>query len=65
MFSMLMACGVFAYVIGSIGTVLSSRFDAETTFKTKMMHVNQYLLYKNINKSLRLKIRRYLEYVLV
>jgi hypothetical protein len=64
MFSMLMCCGVFAYVIGSVGMVLSQRYDAETIFKQKIMFVNQYLISKNIHKNVRIKVRRYLEHVL-
>jgi voltage-gated potassium channel Kch len=64
-FSMLLACGVFAYVIGSIGTVISSRYDSENAFKQKIMYTNQFLVHKNIDKPLRLKVRRYLEHVLV
>jgi CRP-like cAMP-binding protein len=64
MLSMLIACGVFAYVIGSIGTVLSSRYDEEIIFKQKIMYVDQFLIKKHINKSLRTKVRKYLEHVL-
>jgi CRP-like cAMP-binding protein len=64
MFSMLIACGVFAYVIGSIGTVLSSRYDEEMIFKQKIMYVDQFLRNKNLTKNVRTKVRRYLEHVL-
>ncbi len=64
MFSMLIACGVFAYVIGSIGTVLSSKYDEEMIFKQKIMYVDQFLRNKNLTKNVRTKVRRYLEHVL-
>jgi CRP-like cAMP-binding protein len=64
MFSMIIACGVFAYVIGSVGSVLSNKYDSEIVFKQKIMWINQYLVNKNIKKSLRTKVRRYLEHVL-
>jgi CRP-like cAMP-binding protein len=64
MFSMIMACGVFAYVVGSIGTVLSSRYDEEMIFKQKIMYVDQYLKNKHLSNTVRTKVRRYLEHVL-
>ena len=64
MFSMLLACGIFAYVIGSIGTFLSSRYDEEMIFKQKIMYVDQFLKNKSLNKNVRTKVRRYLEHVL-
>jgi len=65
MCSMILACGVFSYVVGSIGKVISSTLDEEEEFKQKIMFVNKYLNRKNISKPLRIKVRRYLEYVLV
>jgi hypothetical protein len=64
MFSMILACGIFAYVIGSIGTFLSSRFDDEMIFKQKIMYVDQFLRSNSMNKNVRIKVRRYLEHVL-
>jgi CRP-like cAMP-binding protein len=64
MISMILACGVFAYVIGSIGTVLSSRYDEEMIFKQKIMYVDQYLKNKKLSPHVRTKVRRYLEHVL-
>jgi hypothetical protein len=64
MFNMLLACGVFAYIIGSIGNVLGSRYDTETNFKRRMMFLNQFLIHKKIDASLRRRIRKYLEHVL-
>ena len=62
---MILACGVFSYVVDSIGKVISSTLDEEEEFKQKIMFVNKYLNRKNISKPLRIKVRRYLEYVLV
>ena len=60
MMSMLIGCGVFAYVIGSIGTVLSSRYDEEMIFKQKIMFVDQFLkkkkLGRQVRKNLKLKL---------
>ena len=63
MFSMLIACGVFAYVVGSIETIARRSNNMEADFKEKILHVNQFLMHKQIPKYLRLKVRRYLEYM--
>lgn len=64
MFNMLLACGVFAYIIGSLSNVLGSRYDTETNFKRRMLFLNEYLINKKIDSSLRKRIRKYLEHVL-
>mmetsp|Transcript_26768 Transcript_26768/g.25790 ORF Transcript_26768/g.25790 Transcript_26768/m.25790 type:complete len:548 (+) Transcript_26768:611-2254(+) len=63
MFSMLIACGVFAYVVGSIETIARRSNTMAAIFKEKILHVNQFLMHKQIPKYLRLKVRRYLEYM--
>jgi len=40
MFSMLIACGVFAYVVGSIDTIARRSNTMASIFKEKMLHVN-------------------------
>ena len=62
-FSMLIACGVFAYVVGSIETIARRSNTMASVFKEKILHVNQFLMHKQIPKYLRLKVRRYLEYM--
>ena len=63
MFSMLIACGVFAYVVGSVQTLANRSNTMAAIFKEKILHVNQFLMHKQIPKYLRLKVRRYLEYM--
>ena len=40
MFSMLIACGVFAYVVGSIETIARRSNTMAAIFKEKILHVN-------------------------
>jgi len=40
MFSMLIACGVFAYVVGSIETIARRQHTIAAMFKEKILHVN-------------------------
>jgi hypothetical protein len=62
---MLLACGVFAYVIGSLGTLITIKSDEENKFRQKIIHINQYLTNKNVNNRLKLKVRRYLDHLAV
>ena len=40
MLSMLVACGVFAYVVGSIETIVRRQNTIESEFREKILHVN-------------------------
>jgi hyperpolarization activated cyclic nucleotide-gated potassium channel 2 len=40
MMSMIVACGVFAYVVGSIETIVRRSNTIESQFKEKILHVN-------------------------
>jgi hypothetical protein len=62
--NMLFACGISAYIIGSMGNIISSRYDAETNFKRKMDNLIQFLVYKKISPSLKIRIKKYLEHAL-
>ena len=62
--TMLISCVVYAYTIGSIGSLVNRHNMHAAQYKEKMTYVNQFLIRKEIPKELRLKIRRYLEYIL-
>ena len=40
MLSMLISCGVFAYVVGSIETIVRQSNTIENEFKEKILHIN-------------------------
>jgi hypothetical protein len=61
MLSMLVACGVFAYVVGSIETIVRRSNTIESQFKEKILHINQYLMHQKVPKYLIRQVRRYLE----
>jgi hypothetical protein len=63
-FNMLLACGVFAYIIGSLSIVFSTRYDNETIFKSKVNDLIHFLRRRKVDKFLIFKIRKYLEHVL-
>lgn len=63
MMAMLIASGMFSYTINSIGTIVTRYNILATNYREKMNYVNKFLLTKKIPSELRLRIRRYLEYM--
>ena len=61
--SMLVACCVFAYIMNSIGLVINSFNNRQAILRHKIQAVNKYLEMKNIDYDLRIRIRKYLEYL--
>ena len=61
MLAMLVSCGVFAYVVGSIENIVRASTYIDSEFKQTILHVNQYLIREDIPKDLRMSVRRYLE----
>jgi len=63
-FSMILSCGTFTYIIGSMGKIISRNYDADTLFKEKILIINKFLYENGISDSLRFKIKMFLEYKL-
>ena len=63
LFMMMTSCGLFAYTINSIGNIVSRFNQIVTTYRERMMYVNRFLLDKKMPDDLRMKVRRYLDYV--
>lgn len=61
--SMLLACCVFAYIMNSIGLVINSFNNRQAILRHKIQAVNKYLDMKHIDDDLRVRIRKYLEYL--
>ena len=61
MLAMLVSCGVFAYVVGSIENIVRASTYIDSEFKQTILHVNEYLIREDIPKDLRMSVRRYLE----
>ena len=43
MLSQLASCAVFAYVVGSIETIVKNSSSIENEFKQKILHVSQFM----------------------
>lgn len=54
---------MFAYTVNSIGNIVSQYNQLASSYRERMMYVNQFMIQKEVPTELRIKIRRYLEYV--
>lgn len=63
MVSMIVACGVFAYTIGSIGSLVSKQNALENEYREQVVAVNRYMKKKDLPHELQFRVRRYLEYI--
>ncbi|CAG9318440.1 unnamed protein product [Blepharisma stoltei] len=63
MFSMIVACGVFAYTVGSIGSLVSKQNAVENAYREQVVAVNRYMRKKDLPHDLQFRVRRYLEYI--
>ena len=63
MFTMILACGVFAYTVGSIGSLVSKQNAVENAYREQIVGVNRYMKKKTLPHELQFRVRRYLEYV--
>ena len=61
---MILACGFFAYIIGSLGTIVNRSDMLSVEFKLKQLHILQFLIHRNVPKYTRIKIMSYLDYLI-
>lgn len=62
-FFIYVACGMFAYTINSIGIIVQDINKGKKTFKRNLHLINGYMKQKNISFDLRVRIRKYFEYI--
>ena len=63
MLSQLASCAVFAYVVGSIETIVKNSSSIESDFKQKILHVSQFMKEFDIPDNIKQQVRRYLEHL--
>lgn len=61
--AMILSSGIFAYTLNRIATIISSFNQTSSIYKEKMMYVNRFMISQNMPPDLRMKVRRYLDYV--
>ena len=59
----LIGCGLFAVNINSIGLILSNLSRRSNDCSKELNIINQFMLEKDINFELRMRIRKYLQYI--
>eukprot|EP00892_Ulva_mutabilis_P006693 jgi/Ulvmu1/4396/UM002_0121.1 len=55
-------CGMYAYVIGGTFALLSAMHAENEAFVTELDHLNQFMRYRNLPQSLRIKLRDFLHF---
>ena len=63
MMTMIMSSGVFAYTVGSIGSLISKQNASENSYREQVVAVNSYMKKKCLEKDLQMRVRRYLDYI--
>lgn len=63
MCTMIISSGVFAYTLGSIGTMVSKQNALENSYRETLISVNSYMKTKKLDKDLQMRVRRYLDYL--
>jgi hyperpolarization activated cyclic nucleotide-gated potassium channel 2 len=61
--AMALACGVFAYTVGSIGGLVSKQSAEENAHRERVVALNAYMKKTNLPFDLRFRVRRYLDYI--
>lgn len=62
-FFIYVACGIFAYTLNVVGNIIQQISKNKIKFLNNIMIINEFMNKKNINFDLRMRIRKYLEYV--
>ena len=58
-----LACGIFAYSINSIGIILTDISKQQDEYRKDLNTMNDFMKKKKISFDLRMRIRKYLEYI--
>lgn len=61
--AMAVACGMFAYTVGSIGGLVSKHSAEENVYREQCVAINAYMREKRLTNDLRFRVRRYLDYI--
>jgi len=61
--TMVLACGVFAYTLGSINSLLIKSGAEGNEYRSRVISVNRYMKKKDVPYDTQFRVRRYLEYL--
>ena len=60
---MVVACGIFAYTIGSISSLINKSNAEGNEYRNRVISVNRYMKKKDVPYDTQFRVRRYLEYL--
>lgn len=60
--AMIISCCTFAYMIGSIGSVVQKQNSEADMYRERVITLNQYMRQKSLPTDLQFRVRRFLEY---
>lgn len=59
---MIVACGLFAYTVGSIGNIVAKQGERSTENRNTVLRTNAYMKRFNLPRELQFRVRRYLDF---
>lgn len=59
---MIVACGLFAYIVGSIGSIVTKQSERNNEHIETILNTNSYMRRHNLPRELQFRVRRYLDY---
>ena len=59
----LLACGVFAFAINSIGGIIKDMNEQNDVFKKKMSLLTRFMKKRGMRLHVQMKVRKYFEYM--
>lgn len=62
-FSEILACAVFAYIIGSLSTIIDNEAEKIVEFGDKILQINNFMIFHKMSTDFRIKVRKYLDYL--
>lgn len=64
-FVMIVACGVFATMVGTMGAIFDKPEALISDFQDKIMYIDQFLVKNKVNYALRARIKKYIFFLAV
>ena len=62
-FCQILACAVFAYIIGSLSTIIDNEAEKIAEFGDKILQINEFMIFHKMTTDFRIKVRKYLDYL--
>ncbi|KAL4467394.1 hypothetical protein ABPG73_000485 [Tetrahymena malaccensis] len=57
------SCGVFGYIVSSIGNIFTERAQVQAKFKNQLADIIQYMRTRNIDQIIQSQVYKYLDYL--